>query len=88
MDPCFVAVQFELRYEPGEWGSKLYHFKTDIKDLEEGDFVVVDTLHGHTVARVAKCLDKSPQAFKYVVQRVGASQEQRRLQAELDELLS
>lgn len=74
MKTNLVSVQFKHGNGQSGWTHKLYHYKTLIEDLQNGELVVVETQNGYTVAKVAKRLVKSDLANKYVVQKIDTSQ--------------
>lgn len=60
-----------------------YEFKNDIVGLEEGDKVVVDTVHGLTVGTVQGFKDPAKsKATKWVVQKIDTTAHEARLEKE------
>lgn len=49
---------------------KAYHYKTLIDDLQDGDYVVVETRNGYKVVTFGGYIPESNMASAYIVQRV------------------
>lgn len=83
MKQRYVAIQFKHRYDRDEWGSKLYHYKTVLKDLKKDDLVVIETQNGYSVARVVRYLPNSNLAHQYVIQKVDLQEHEELLEKEM-----
>lgn len=73
-----ATVQFINSYSAG-YNTRVYDFKTDIEELQEGDIVVVDTANGLSVAEVVGFKEKSHMATKWVIQKVDVEAHEERL---------
>lgn len=66
-----AKVIFPSRFDKDIYGGKHYDYFTNIKDLEEGDLVVVETQYGFSVAKFIRYTDKfKVKATKHIVQKV------------------
>lgn len=83
MKQYIVAIQFKHRYDEQAWGSKEYHYKTFVKDLNENDLVVVETQHGYSVANVVRYLTGSNHAHRHVIQKVDVTEHENYLEKEM-----
>ncbi|GGC74771.1 hypothetical protein [Enterococcus wangshanyuanii] len=90
-----ASVKFINDFEKQRRTDKDYHYLSLIADLQEGDFVVVETRHGYAVAEFIEYIDDfSVNSSSYIIQKVELDQVShekerqrniKRLKSEIDE---